>query len=178
MIILQGFVSTVVISVMTIINLCVRSIERMFGVNRFVSCPQVKWRKTGHSHSLLKLRDPLEVTALLATVLSKISGDISKQEKEMLLVLFRCEFDLSEDEASDLLLISNFLFENCKESMTAPDQLMQQSLSNFTVCEARAAVGLLELVMTINVSNAVDKRYFVGRVMAVFDQQFKIKGKW
>lgn len=178
MYIFYGMMDAVVITAMSWISYCARMFKRVIAFAQFGYTAQVKWRKVGPSNFILKLRDPLEVTALLALALSKMSGPISNYEREMLAVLFRSEFDLTEGQANELLLISDFLFDNCDDPIRKPELLMQQSLNNFTFSEARAAIELLELVITINVSNVVEKRYFVAKVSTVFEQKFKIKGKW
>lgn len=137
-----------------------------------------KRRSSYRNNPFLKLSEPIEVAAFLATAIAKISGDLDLKQKEILLVLFQSEFNKTEKEAYDLLISSFFLFENSGISILLPNQVLMQSLPLFTENQARSVVQLLELVITINVSSASDKRQYLDKVIDVFDKHFKIEGKW
>jgi len=179
MYIFQGFLDASVVIFLSLLNrLSYLGTATGALLNPFTWHQRRKWRKRFQNSATLKVREPLELAALLATGLAKISGEIHQSEQEILLVLFQSEFNITEKEASDLFIFSQFIFENSNDVIGRPGKLINESLLNFTFSEARSVIQLLELVITINVSSAVEKRQFIDKVISAFDRRFNIIGKW
>ena len=136
------------------------------------------WKKKYQGDPIFKLNDPLEVASLLATSIAKIDGEISKQEKEVLLALFQSEFGKSEKEASDLLMSSVFLFGDGNDAIAKPDKIMTESLDKFTQAQARSVVNLLQSISKIDTANHSEKVKFLNKVTSTFDKHFKSEGTW
>ncbi|MEM7359614.1 MAG: TerB family tellurite resistance protein [Pseudomonadota bacterium] len=136
------------------------------------------WRKKYEGNPIFSLDSPLEVAALLATTVAKIDGDISREEKEILLSLFQSEFGKSETEASDLLLSSIYIFGNGEEAKAKPEKILKRSLDKFSEDQARSVMGLLNAIKSMDTANADLKENYVAKVAKVFDQQFNTHGKW
>ena len=136
------------------------------------------WKKKYNGDTIFKLTEPLEVASLLATTVAKIGGEISKQEKEVLLALFQSEFGKTEKEASDLLMSSVFMFGNGESAIAKPDKIMRESLEKFTQAQARSVMNLLEGISKIDASNNDQKLQFVDKVKSTFDKHFKGDQTW
>jgi len=136
------------------------------------------WRKKYEGSPVFALGDPLEVAAMLATTVAKIDGDISKEEKAILLSLFQSEFGKSEKEASDLLMSSIYIFGDGQEAIGKPEKVMKRSLEKFSEDQARSVMTLLTAVKNLDATNAVEKDKFVAKVDSVFLSQFGSNEKW
>lgn len=136
------------------------------------------WRNKYEGNPIFSLDGPLEVAAILATTVAKIDGDISNEEKALLLALFESEFGKSEKEASELLLSSIFIFGDGEDAKTKPEKVMQLSLDKFSEDQARSVMSLLNAVKDIDATNAKEKDRFVAKVENVFTKQFDVNGKW
>ena len=136
------------------------------------------WRKKYEGNPVFALNSPLEVAALLATAVAKIDGDISREEKQILLSLFQEEFGKSEKEASDLLLSSIYIFGDGKDAISKPEKILQRSLDSFSPDQAASVAKLLNAVASLDQSNADEKSKFVSRVEKVFNDKFKKNGEW
>lgn len=136
------------------------------------------WQKKYQGDPIFSLKDPMEVAALLATTLAKIDGEISKEEKAILLSLFQNEFGRSEKEASDLLMSSVFLFGNGESATSKPDKVLQPSLDNFTLEQAQSVMTLLHAIKDIDSKNTDLKQQFIEKVDNTFSKKFDTSSKW
>ena len=147
-------------------------------LNPFLWHRRRSWRKKFEGNPIFSLADPLEVAALLATTVAKIDGEISQEEKETLLSLFKTEFNKSEQEASDLLMFSIHLFGNGEEAIAKPEKIIKTSLEKFTKEQAASVIHLLEAVLNTSSLNTELKENYIKRVNNVFEAHFKTNQKW
>ena len=136
------------------------------------------WRKKYEGNPIFSLGDPLEVAAMLAITVAKIDGEMSKEEKAILLSLFQSEFGKSEKEASDLLMSSIYIFGDGQNAITKPEKIMQNSLEKFSEDQASSVMSLLEAIKNIDPANANAKEIFVNKVNSVFSNKFESNGTW
>jgi len=136
------------------------------------------WRKKYEGNPIFTLDNPLEVAAILATTVAKIDGEISKEEKAILLSLFESEFGKSEKEASDLLLSSIYIFGDGQDAISKPEKIMLRSLDQFSEDQAQSVMSLLNAIKGINSANTEAKDEYINRVNNVFNDRFNTNGKW
>lgn len=122
---------------------------------------------------IFSLYEPLEVAALLATTTAKIDGDLSSEEKAVLLQLFQSEFNKSEQQASELLISSVYLFADGREAIAMPDKIMHTSLQSFSAEMAQSVMRLLNAISQLDNINQAAKQAYVDKVAATFDAHFK-----
>ena len=159
-------------TIVTIVILCKRLSDsgidlswlNPFGLSSDTSSDQGK--------QLFSLSDPLEVAALLATTIAKIDGDLSSQEKTVLLQLFQTEFHISEQQASDRLRCSNILFGDGRLAITMPAQIMHASLQSFSPEKAQSVMRLLNTISQVDNKNQAATQGFVSQIEAIFDAHF------
>ena len=175
--IILAFLGTIVTILVLINRLSDAGID-IGWLNPFTWRRRRAWRKKYQGDPIFKLSEPLEVASLLATTIAKIDGEISKQEKEVLLALFQSEFGKTEKEASDLLMSSVFLFGKGDDAVAKPDKVMRESLEKFTEAQARSVVSLLESISKIDTSNANEKLQFLNKVKLTFDKHVNSNEKW
>jgi len=136
------------------------------------------WRKQYEGNPIFSLYEPLEVAALLATTAAKIDGDLSAEEKTRLLSLFQSEFHKTEQEASDLLMSSIYLFGDGEDAIAKPEKVMKSALEKFDEAKARSVMNLLTEISQIEPKNQDAKKRFIAKIEAVFDAQFRASGEW
>jgi uncharacterized tellurite resistance protein B-like protein len=130
-------------------------------------------RNNGQGNRIFALSDPLEVAALLATTTAKMDGDLSSQEKAILLQLFQSEFRKNEQQASDLLISSVYLFADGSEAIAMPDKIMLTSLHSFSPEKAQSVMRILNSISQVDNNNQAAKQAYVDKVEATFDAHFK-----
>jgi len=136
------------------------------------------WRKKFEGNPVFALDGPLEVAAMLATSVAKIDGEISSNEKRVLLSLFQSEFGKTEKEASDLLMSSIYIFGDGQDAIAKPQKVMERALEKFSEDQARSVMSLLNTVKGIDASNVSVKEKFVAKVNNEFDKLFNNNGDW
>jgi len=147
-------------------------------LNPFLWSRRRAWRKKYEGNTIFCLTEPLEVAAMLATTVAKIDGEISKEEKAILLSLFQNEFGKSEEEASALLLSSIYIFGDGQDAISKPDKIMKKSLEAFSQEQASSVIKLLAVIKDIDPANAEAKQRYVEKVERVFDKRFGDDSKW
>jgi len=136
------------------------------------------WRNKYQGNPIFSLSDPLEVAALLATTTAKIDGDLSSEEKTILLELFQSEFHKSEKEASDLLMSSIYLFGDGADATAKPDKILLNSLESFSHAKARSVMNLLTAIANIDDKNRTSKDAYIAKIEATFSSHFKSDNEW
>lgn len=136
------------------------------------------WKKKFEGNPVFSLDTPLEAAAMLATAVAKIDGEISREEKTILLSLFQSEFGKTEKEASDLLLSSIYIFGDGEEALKKPARIIQRSLEKFSQDQAKSVMFLLEEIQKVDPSNANEKEKFIAEVDRAFANQFDSGGSW
>jgi len=175
--ILLGLLSTIVTILVLFKRLSDAGID-IGWLNPFTWRRRRAWRKKYQGKPIFSLSDPLEVAALLATTTAKIDGDLSSEEKTILLQLFQSEFHKSEKEASDLLMSSIYLFGDGGDAMAKPDKILRTSLNAFSPEKAQSVMSLLKTISNIDQKNQVAKQVYVDKVEATFDTHFKLGDQW
>ncbi len=175
--IILGFLGTVVTILVLLKRLDDAGID-IGWLNPFAWQRRRAWRKQYEGNPIFSLTDPLEVAALLAATTAKIDGDLSLQEKAILLALFKSEFNKTEKEASDLLMSSIYLFGDGSDAINKPDKILSGSLEFFNLEKARSVMGLLRAISKIDDKNQASKESYVEKIEAVFDEHFKSDDQW
>lgn len=147
-------------------------------LNPFAWQRRREWKKKYQGKAIFSLTDPLEVAALLATTTAKIDGDLSLEEKTVLLALFQSEFHKTEKEASDLLMSSIYLFGDGGDAIAKPDKILHNAIGSFNQEKARSVMALLNAIKTIDARNQASKAAYVDKIEARFDAHFKSDDQW
>ena len=175
--IILGILGTIVTILVLIKRLSDAGIDITW-LNPFTWHRRRTWSNNYQGNPIFSLNDPLEVAALLATTVAKIDGEISREEKEILLSLFQKEFNKSEKESSDLLMSSIYLFGDGDEAVSKPEAILKFSIDEFTEDQASSLIKLLETISTIDKTNQPSKDKYVQRIISVFNSHFKTGQKW
>jgi len=90
-----------------------------------------QWSTKYNRKPLHSLTEPMDVAAVLLLGIAKCEGEISAEQKKQLLDVFKQEFRINADEASDLLLASAHLIRNEIYLADQIDKLLEPSLPHF-----------------------------------------------
>ena len=120
----------------------------------------------------------MEAAALLAFAVAKLGGEVSREEKQQLISLYRSEFSLSLKAATELLLSSSYLYGGGSELKNNLERVLNPSLEGFSASQAQSTLDLLVKVAQIEGTASIPKEEFIRSVAAVFQNRFRSKGKW
>ncbi len=115
------------------------------GLNPFLWNRRRKWRQKYEGNPLFKIDSPLDATAILMVATAKADGDMSREDKSLLLNLFETEFNLSKKDAAGLLISSAHILGNGKE-FTNVESFLKPSKATFSDTQANSAIELVSKI--------------------------------
>lgn len=122
------------------------------------------WSKMATGNPVYGLDKPIDAIALIATAAAKIDGDLSIEEKEALKNIFRNTFNLSEQEASQLLGSSVYLLGPGEDVFQSPEKVLQRSLDQFSDEQKASSMGLLSAIINVGGAPSNLQQEFVSKV--------------
>ena len=125
------------------LNSLQRSGFNLNALNPFLAYRRWQWRRTYGGRPIYKLDRPIDVAAVLLLGIAKSDGAITSDQKKTLLEMFQSEFDISRDEASDLLLASSHLIRDEIYIVDHLDKILERSAERF---EPEAVASLLAMM--------------------------------
>lgn len=138
--VILGILGTIV----TILYL-IRDIEGL-GWNPFRSARSKKWTQEYNTDPAFTINDPRQSTACLMYLMAKCSGDISKEQKQCMLDLFRNEFRLDESRAAELLASCSFLMKDPDQVIDNLQEFLKPSINSFDMEKRKSAMELIQVV--------------------------------
>lgn len=175
--IVLGILGTIV-TILVLLNQLAQNGIDLGGLNPFLWRRRRRWQKQLEGNPVYRLESPLDVTALLVTAVAKCDGDMSSDEKRLILDLFRTEFRQSKKEAAELLIASAYLLGNGEELRANLEKVLKPSLENFTKEQAQAAMALLAKVSDVDPAEYELKHELVGRIGKILQPQTQAPPKW
>jgi hypothetical protein len=106
------------------------------GLNPFLWNRRRKWRKKYEEN-------PMDATALLMVATAKADGDMSREDKSLLLKSFEIDFNLSKKDAAGLMISSAHLLGNGKELTDNVKSFLEPSKAAFSDTQANSAIELV-----------------------------------
>ncbi len=105
-----------------------------------------KWRQEYHSNPVFNIEDPMKSTACLMYTMSKCSGDISREEKEVMLSIYKDVFKLADREATDLLSTCSYFIKDEDLVKNNLSKFLKPSINYFAEEQKESAYSLIEKV--------------------------------
>jgi len=113
------------------------------GLNPFLWRRRKNWKDKLEGNPIYQIDSPMDVVALYMLAVVKADGDMTKEDKTNLLQLFSSEFNLSDKEASSLLISSSHLLGNGEEAQDNVAKVFEKSLPNFTESQMKSSQELI-----------------------------------
>ena len=143
------------------------------GLNPFLWNRRRKWRKKHDGNPLFKIDNPLDATALLMVATVKADGDMTKEDKALLLQLFESALKLSKKEAAGLLISSTHLLSDGKALRQNVKKFLSPSLVAFSESQASSAITLVEQVAGVTDTRHENTQTLVDQVTLLLKPQPK-----
>ncbi len=147
-------------------------------LNPFLWRRRRQWRKKYDGDPVFKIGAPMDATAVLMVCAAKADGDMTKEDKSLLLNLFEKEFKLSKKEAASLLISSAHLLGDGNEVRNKLKQFLSPSIERFTEAQASSAMSLLRNVAGSNGSVHPNTESLISQVEQAFEKRFVRNEQW
>ena len=119
------------------------------GLNPFLWRRRRAWRQKFEANPLFGLDQPMDVAAVLAVGVAKADGDMSTQQKQVLLERFQQTFKIDARSAEDLLASSAHLAGDGRILRDQVDDVIAGSKEHFTASQIESTFSLLEEIAAV-----------------------------
>lgn len=121
----------------------------------------------------------MDVAALLLLGIAKADGEITSDQKRELQNLFQNEFEISRDEAADLLLASSHLIRDEIYIVDHLDKILEQSAAKFEPSAVTSLLGMMRRIAALDGSINGEQQKLIDATDRYFATQQKVAGgKW
>lgn len=147
-------------------------------LNTFLWQRRSAWRKTHDAKPIYKLSEPLDVAALLLLGVAKCEGEISVEQKKILISIFENDFHLNHDDASDQLLASAHLIREEIYLVDNIDKILEKSSSKFSASQASSLLDLMQQVAAVESPVNKEQQKLIDATQRYFTKMKKEPNSW
>jgi len=148
------------------------------GLNPFLWHRRRKWQNKMSGDPIFQVDHPMDATALLLTAAAKIDGDISSEQKAMLIESYENEFKLTKKDAAALSISSVYVLGDGNAIRGNLEKVLKPSLPNFSEAQADSAIQLLKRLIVLDASPNPLRVEFVDEAERLLKEAFRETGKW
>lgn len=175
--IILGLLGTIVTILVLLSRLADAGIS-LGGLNPFLWNRRRNWRDQYSANPIFNVESPMEASALLLTAAARIDGDISREQKDFLLSVFRNDFHRSEEKAAGLLTSSSYLLGDGQAVKNSLEQVLKPSVPNFSESQATSTIDLLQRLCEVDTTPSELRAAFIARVTKLLTEPFTKEESW
>lgn len=156
-----------------------RSGFNLNALNPFLAYRRWKWSRTYGAKPIYRLERPMDVAAVLLLGIAKADGEITSDQKRELQNIFQSEFEISRDEAADLLLASSHLIRDEIYIVDHLDKILAPSAAKFELEAVRSLLTMMRRVAALDGSINGEQQKLIDATERYFEGRQKVaNGKW
>lgn len=137
-----------------------------------------QWQKKVSADPLFNITNPMEAVASLLYTAAKLSGDISAEQKKVILDIFEHDFKLSKQDATNLLSSNAFLIKDEDKIKNQLDKFLEASLENFSEAQKESTLALVDRVLAVEERVSPKQEEFRAQLSQLFRPPQKQNGTW
>jgi uncharacterized tellurite resistance protein B-like protein len=161
------------------INSLQRSGFSVSSINPFLAYRRWKWSRTYGTKPIYRLDRPMEVAAVLLLGIAKADGEITSDQKRELQSLFQSEFEISRDEAADLLLASSHLIRDEIYIVDHLEKILEPSAAKFEPAAVSSLLRMMRRIAALDGSINGEQQKLIDATERYFaNRQKATGGKW
>ena len=165
-------------SIITILYLLDRMGMDLGGLNPFYWRRRRAWAAKYQGDPIYSVEDPMHIAALLVVGAAKLDGDISAEQKRVILNKFESSFSLSPSEASELLGSAAHLLGAPQVIDSQLDGVAQKNKDQFSKEQAESMIQMMEAVASAEGDVTAKQGDYVASLRALFMSAEKPPGTW
>lgn len=160
------------------INSLMRSGFSLSSLDPFAAYRRWQWRRTYGGKPIYKLDRPMDVAAVLLLGIAKADGDITSDQKRELQAIFQNEFEISRDEAADLLLASSHLIRDEIYIVDHLDKILERSAPRFEAENVSTLLRYMRKIAAMDGSINAEQQKLIDATERYFSSKQQPAGKW
>ena len=143
--IILGVLATLV-TILILLNRLAEAGIDLGGLNPFLWNRRRKWRNKYEGNPIYQIDNPMDATGILMVAVAKADGDITREDKQLILDMFENEFKLSKKDAAGLFTSSAHLLQDGSELRNNLKKFLAVSQEKFSETQAESAISLIQKV--------------------------------
>ena len=147
-------------------------------LNPFAAYRRWQWRRTYGGKPIYNLDRPMDVAAVLLVGIAKADGDITSDQKRELQSIFQSEFEISRDEAADLLRASTHLMRDVIYLLDHLDKVLERSAKKFEPENVSSLLRLMRKVAALDGAINGEQEKLIAATERYFAAKQPAPGKW
>ena len=132
-----------IVTILVLLNRLADAGIDLGGLNPYLWRKRRKWRQQYEGNPLYQIESPLDATAVLMVAVAKADGDLTREDKNLLLQIFEQEFHLPKKDAAGLLISSVHVLGDGVELRGNVSKFLTPSKDPFSTEQASSAVKLV-----------------------------------
>ncbi len=172
--IVLGFLTTLV----TILYLLDRLGIDLGGLNPFYWRRRRAWTKKYEGDPIYSVEDPMHVAALLIIGVAKLGGDLSAEQKKIVLEKFEDNFSMDAHAATDLLGSATHLLGSPQIIDTQLNGVAQKNKGQFSAEQAESMLQMIVEVASADGEMTAKQSEYVANIRSLFVPAEENQGTW
>ncbi len=148
------------------------------GLNPFHWRRRRAWAAKYEGDPIYSVEDPMHVAALLIVGATKLGGDLSAEQKKVILSLFESSFSLDSRGASELLGSAAHLLGAPQIIDAQLNGVIEKNKGLFSKDQAESMIQMIVDVASVEGDIAADQREYIAKVRSQFVPAEKKPGTW
>ena len=148
-------------------------------LNPFSWYRRFKWSQQANQNIVYSISEPMEAAAALMYTAAKCSGDITKEHKQELLNSFEQEFEISDQEAVELLSSTSFFVKDEDDVCNHLKKFLSPNIEKFSPHQLKETLMLVEKIISVEDQASEKQQKFLqnlGKIFLTREQQ--INKQW
>lgn len=146
-------------------------------LNPFLWYRRAQWSKKLNTKPIYTLSEPVDVAGLLIVAIAKLEGDLSREQKNEILMIFEKEFHLNKRDSQYLFNSSLFLIKDEMLSSKDISNIFEKSKSKFTSVQIDSLLSLMLQVSKIDSETNIEQKKIIDTSLSYF-QVLNNNQKW
>ena len=147
-------------------------------LNPFLAVRRWRWSRDFGAKPIFKLDRPMDAAALLLVATAKADGVMSTLQKQTLLGMFEERFELSSNDASQMLAASIHLLRDELSVADNVDKILEKSAQRFQKEQVRELMAMMRKVAALDGSINAEQEKLLNATEQHFDRIHAPPQKW
>lgn len=165
-------------SLVTILFLLDRLGIDIGGLNPFYWARRRAWAKKYEGDPIYSVEKPVDVAACLIIGVAKMNGDLTTEQKQLILQLFEDKFSLSSKASSELFIAATHLLGSPQILDNQLRQLAERRKESFSPEQANSLLELIEKTAAPGMRRSTPQTDLITHIRTVFAEPEKADGEW
>lgn len=147
-------------------------------LNPFLAVRRWRWSRDFGAKPIFKLDRPMDAAAVLLVAIAKADGIMSAEQKQELLGMFQHSFELTANEASEMLTSTIYLLRDELSIAENVDKILERSASRFEPPQVAELLRMMRKLAAMDGSVNTEQGRILSATERFFERRHAPHKKW